>query len=171
VNVIDLVASCESGFASVVIDSKRAGAVELSSGGNDVPGDANLRVEPAALFATEELAFTAWCETFDAFAGDRSNRVLIWVDKPYVETYRITLGDSHGTFRVVRDRYVVRGKVVIELNDGVALTNAGHPVGEAVAEDRDLSPDSIETIELDEEALKPSGQPLKVKRKRKAKAA
>lgn len=113
-NDAELIAMCEAGFASVAFDSKHKDSIELSSGGSDVPGDEQLRTEPAALYATEALAFAAWKSQFDAAAGDRGARTLIWIEKPYVETYRITLGDSYGTFRVVRDRYVVRGKIAIE---------------------------------------------------------
>jgi hypothetical protein len=127
----DLIAACERGFASVSIDTKREG-IEISSGGNDVPGDANLRTEPAALYATEDLAVAAWLASFNAsldlrgvdergmrvIANSRhdlrSQNTLIWVEKPYVESYRITLGDAAGTYRVVRNRYVVRGTVAVE---------------------------------------------------------
>jgi hypothetical protein len=159
----DLITACESGFASVAIDSKREG-IEISSGGNDVPGDANLRTEPAALFATEALALAAWFTEFDR-AVTRAGHSLIWIEKPYIETYRITLGDSYGTYRVVRDRYVARGRVAVEVCDGVALTNAEHPGGKTVSEDADINPESIVTIEVDEEALKPSAKPLKIKRR------
>lgn len=173
----ELITACESGFAFVAIDSKRDG-VEISSGGNDVPGDANLRVEPAALYATETLALEAWRAEFESSGLIRECQSLIWIEKPYVETYRITLGDAQGTYRVVRDRYVVRGRVAFEVvvteNDGVALMSALHPVGEAVAEDRELNPDSIETFEVDEDELKKriaASKPLKIKPKRKKKAA
>lgn len=109
----DLIKSCESGFSSVASDRKREG-IELSSGGNDVPGDANLRTEPAALYATEALAYGAWLTEFNRAMESRSGQALIWVEKPYVETYRITLGDKYNSFRVVRDRYVVRGTVAVE---------------------------------------------------------
>lgn len=109
----DLIKSCESGFSSVASDRKREG-IELSSGGNDVPGDATLRTEPAALYATEALAYGAWLAEFDRAMETRTGQTLIWVEKPYVETYRITLGDKYNSFRVVRDRYVVRGTVAVE---------------------------------------------------------
>lgn len=112
--LLDLVSACQAGFASVAIDSKRQDAVEISSGGNDVPGDAQLRTEPAALYATEELALSAWKAEFDRFAPPRGANALVWVERPYVESYRITLGDSHGSYRVVRDRFVVRGRVAFE---------------------------------------------------------
>ena len=108
----DLIKACESSFSSVANDSKREG-IEISSGGNDVPGDATLRTEPACLYATEGLAFLAWLAEFNR-SIDREGNTLIWVERPYVETYRITLGDSYGTYRVVRDRYVVRGTVAVE---------------------------------------------------------
>jgi hypothetical protein len=108
----DLIKACEDGFSSVSADRKAQG-IELSSGGNDVPGDANLRTEPAALYATEALAYSAWLTEFNR-SLDRTGNALVWVEKPYVETYRITLGDSYGTYRVVRDRYVVRGTVAVE---------------------------------------------------------
>lgn len=110
----ELITACQAGFASVAIDTKRDGAIEISSGGNDVPGDANLRTEPAALYATEELAMMAWLRQFDWIKAQEDHNALIWVEKPYVETYRITLGDAQGTYRVVRDRYVVRGRVAFE---------------------------------------------------------
>jgi hypothetical protein len=113
VTLDDLIKACESGFSSVSNDSKREG-IELSSGGNDVPGDANLRTEPAALYATEALAYAAWLAEFNRQIESRSGHSLIWVEKPYVETYRITLGDKFNSFRVVRDRYVVRGTVAVE---------------------------------------------------------
>lgn len=116
----DLIKSCESGFASVAIDSKRSG-IEISSGGNDVEGDAILRTEPAALYATEDLALSAWLDEFNRViwlseneGSERGKKTLVWIEKPYIETYRITLGDSYGTYRVVRDRYVARGTVAIE---------------------------------------------------------
>lgn len=112
-NLADLIYACESGFSSVATDRKSQG-IELSSGGNDVPGDANLRVEPAALYATEELACGAWLAEFNKHIEARSGHSLIWVEKPYIETYRITLGDKYNSFRVVRDRYVVRGTVAVE---------------------------------------------------------
>lgn len=111
-NLTDLITASESGFASVSIDSKREG-MEISSGGNDVPGDANLRTEPAALYATEALAYGAWLEQFNR-SVEREGNTLIWVERPYVETYRITLGDKLNSFRVVRDRFVVRGVVAVE---------------------------------------------------------
>lgn len=107
----DLIIACERGFVSVAIDKKREG-IELSSGGNDVPGDANLRTEPAALYATESLALAAWQSEFSRVAVHGG--MLIWIEKPHVETYRITLGDAAGSYRVVRDRYVVRGRVAFE---------------------------------------------------------
>lgn len=109
----DLIAACESGFSSVSTDTKREG-IEISSGGDDVEGDANLRTEPAALYATEELAMSAWLRQFDWVKSQQDCNALIWIEKPYVETYRITLGDSYGTFRVTRDRYVARGTVAVE---------------------------------------------------------
>lgn len=176
----DIIKAAETGFSSVSTDSKREGT-EISSGGNDVPGDANVRTEPAALYATEELALEAWFETFDRFKGQRWIEIgdgqpahevlaLVWVEKPYIETYRITLGDQHNSYRIVRDRYVARGRVAVEafVDDGIALTNAVHPEGPAVAEDADISPNSIVTVEMDEEQLKPSGKHLKIKRKAKA---
>jgi hypothetical protein len=108
----DLLKACESGFASIRSDRKAAG-IEISSGGNDVPGDEQLRTEPACLYATEGLAYLAWLAEFNR-SIDREGKTLVWVDRPYVETYRITLGDSYGTYRVVRDRYVVRGTVAVE---------------------------------------------------------
>lgn len=111
-NLVDLVKACEAGFSSVATDIKREG-FEISSGGNDVPGDANLRTEPAALYATEALAYGAWLAEFDR-SVEREGLTLIWVEKPYIETYRITLGDQYNSFRVVRDRYVVRGTVAVE---------------------------------------------------------
>lgn len=116
-NHSELIAACEAGFASVATDSKRKDGVEISSGGDDVPGDAQLRTEPAALYATEELALAAWKAEFQLHFecdwGDKK-QTLVWVERPYVESYRITLGDSHGSYRVVRDRFVVRGRVAIE---------------------------------------------------------
>lgn len=112
-NITDLVKAAESGFSSVSTDSKREG-IEISSGGNDVPGDANVRTEPAALYATEELALEAWQDQFHYAVGKLSGQSLIWVEKPYIETYRITLGDQHNSYRIVRDRYVVRGRMAIE---------------------------------------------------------
>lgn len=111
--ITELVAASEKGFASVATDSKRKG-IEVCSGGDDVPGDAQLRTEPAALYATEELAMSAWLRQFDWVKGQQDCNALIWVEKPYVDCYRITLGDSYGTYRVVRDRYVVRGEVAFE---------------------------------------------------------
>lgn len=137
----DLLAACESGFASVAIDSKREG-MEISSGGNDVPGDANVRTEPAALYATEALAYGAWLAEFNR-AVERDGQTLVWVEKPYVETYRITLGDKYNTFRIVRDRYVVRGTVAVEAYEA-----------EVIAE--------VDEVPLPPEVLKP---------KRKARAA
>jgi hypothetical protein len=182
VTLSDLIASCESGFSSVSTDSKREG-VEISSGGNDVPGDATLRTEPAALYATEELAYGAWLEEFSRLSPNRGDLSLIWVEKPYVETYRITLGDKFNSYRVVRDRYVVRGAVAIEayvdadiplpaeiLGDGAALRCAEHPVGTPVAEDREPSESSIETIEIPEENILKPTSGLKIG-KRKAKVA
>jgi hypothetical protein len=113
VTLDDLIKACESGFSSVSNDRKREG-IELSSGGNDVPGDAQLRTEPAALYATEALAYGAWLDQFHYSIGERSGQSLIWVERPYVETYRITLGDQYNSFRVVRDRYVVRGTAAVE---------------------------------------------------------
>lgn len=110
-NFTDLITACESGFSEVKSD-KEAQGIELSSGGNDVPGDAQLRTEPACLFATESLAYAAWLAEFNR-SIDRSG-VLVWVEKPYVEAYRITLGDQYNSYRVVRDRYVVRGTVAVE---------------------------------------------------------
>lgn len=112
-NLADLITACESGFSSVSTDRKVHG-IELSSGGNDVPGDATLRAEPAAMYATEALAYGAWLEQFNKHIEARSGHSLIWVEKPYAETYRITLGDKYNSFRVVRDRYVVRGTVAVE---------------------------------------------------------
>lgn len=109
----DLLKAAESGFASVGFDSKREG-MEVSSGGPDVPGDATLRTEPACLYATQELAYAAWLRQFDWVKDCEGHNRLIWVEKPYIETYRITLGDSYGTYRVVRDRYVARGTVAFE---------------------------------------------------------
>ena len=110
--LFDLITACETGFAAISTDRKAQG-IELSSGGNDVPGDAQLRTEPAALFATEALAYAAWLAEFDR-SIDRAGNSLIWVERPYVETYRITLGDQYNSYRVVRDRYVVRGTVAVE---------------------------------------------------------
>jgi hypothetical protein len=167
----DLIAACESGFSSVAIDRKREG-IEISSGGPDVDGDATLRTEPACLYATEGLAYSAWQTEFNRSIGCdvRAGNILIWIEKPYVETYRITLGDQHNSFRVVRDRHVVRGTVAVEqmaaVTDGVALKLAEHPVGPAVAEDLDINPESLVTIEPDEMS-KPAKVPLKIKRKAK----
>lgn len=108
----DIIKSAESGFSSVSTDTKREG-IEISSGGNDVPGDANVRTEPAALYATEDLAFGAWLNEFER-SIDRAGQSLIWIEKPYIETYRITLGDEYNSYRIVRDRYVARGTVAIE---------------------------------------------------------
>lgn len=118
-NISDLVKAAESGFSSVSTDSKREGT-EISSGGNDVPGDANVRTEPAALYATEELALEAWLAEFNKVRPKVPEREwhdgysLIWIEKPYIETYRITLGDQHNSYRIVRDRYVARGRVALE---------------------------------------------------------
>jgi hypothetical protein len=109
-NLSDLIKAAESGFSSVSTDTKREG-IEISSGGPDVPGDANVRTEPAALYATEELALQAWLAEFNRSIA-REDRSLIWVEKPYIETYRITLGDQYNSYRIVRDRYVARGKVL-----------------------------------------------------------
>lgn len=111
-NHTDLTKACEEGFSSVTSDRKAQG-IELSSGGNDVPGDATLRIEPACLYATEALAYAAWLVEFNR-SVEREGKTLIWVERPYVETYRITLGDQYNSFRVVRDRYVVRGVVAVE---------------------------------------------------------
>lgn len=111
-NQIDLIAACEAGFSEVKSDKKAQG-IELCSGGNDVPGDAQLRTEPAALFATEALAYAGWLVEFNR-AVEREGHNLIWVERPYVETYRITLGDQFNSYRVVRDRFVVRGTVAVE---------------------------------------------------------
>lgn len=111
-NQTDLIAACEAGFSEVKSDKKAQG-IELSSGGNDVPGDAQLRTEPAALFATEALAYAAWLVEFNR-AVEREGHNLVWVERPYVETYRITLGDQFNSYRVVRDRFVVRGTVAVE---------------------------------------------------------
>jgi hypothetical protein len=113
-NVTDLIAACEAGFASVVKDGRQSSGLEISSGGPDVEGDATVRTEPAALYATESLACAAWLTEFDRKFEDHDGQVLIWIEQPYIETYRITLGDSYGTFRVVRDRFVVRGTVAVE---------------------------------------------------------
>lgn len=111
-NISDIIKAAESGFSSVTTDSKREG-IEISSGGNDVPGDANVRTEPAALYATEELALEAWLAEFHKI--DRlGSYTLTWIEKPYIETYRITLGDQHNNYRIVRDRYVARGRVDVE---------------------------------------------------------
>lgn len=111
-NISDLIKDVESGFSSVSTDTKREG-IEISSGGNDVPGDANVRTEPAALYATEELALEAWLVEFNKI--DRLGAYsLIWIERPYVETYRITIGDQYNSYRIVRDRYVARGKVAVE---------------------------------------------------------
>jgi hypothetical protein len=109
-NISDLIKAAEAGFSSVSIDTKREG-IEISSGGNDVPGDANVRTEPAALYATEELALEAWLAEFNRSIA-REDRSLIWVERPYIETYRITLGDQYNSYRIVRDRFVARGKVL-----------------------------------------------------------
>jgi hypothetical protein len=111
-NITDLIKAAESGFSSVSTDTKREG-IEISSGGPDVPGDANVRTEPAALYATEELALEAWLAEFNRSIA-REDRSLIWVERPYIETYRITLGDQYNSYRIVRDRYVARGKVAVE---------------------------------------------------------
>lgn len=113
-NISDLIKAAESGFSAVSTDTKREG-IEISSGGNDVPGDANVRTEPAALYATEELALEAWLAEFNrSVEREGQSQSLIWVERPYIETYRITLGDQHNSYRIVRDRYVARGKVAIE---------------------------------------------------------
>lgn len=127
-NFTDLITACESGFSEVKSDKKAQG-IELSSGGNDVPGDAQLRIEPACLFATEALAYAAWLAEFNR-SIDR-NGALVWVEKPYVETYRITLGDEYNSYRVVRDRYVVRGTVAVE-----AVVEADVPLPDEVLKKR-----------------------------------
>jgi hypothetical protein len=112
-NIADLIKSCEAGFSSVSTDTKREG-FEISSGGKDVTGDANLRTEPAALYATEDLALGAWLAEFNR-SVEREGQSLIWVERPYVELYRITLSDKYNSYRVVRDRYVARGTVAVEV--------------------------------------------------------
>jgi hypothetical protein len=112
-NITDLIKAAESGFSSVSTDTKREG-IEISSGGSDVPGDANVRTEPAALYATEELALEAWLIEFNRSVGEHSDQSLIWIERPYIETYRITLGDQYNSYRIVRDRYVARGTVAVE---------------------------------------------------------
>lgn len=128
----DVLKAAESGFSSIAIDSKREG-IEISSGGPDVDGDATLRTEPACLYATEELAYAAWLRQFDWVKSQADHNRLVWIEKPYVETYRITLGDSYGTYRVVRDRYVVRGTVAFET----------------------VEPEPVEDTPLPEEVLRP----------------
>lgn len=174
----ELITACQAGFASVAIHTKRDGAIEISSGGNDVPGDANLRTEPAALYATEELAMMAWLRQFDWVKEQENNNALIWIEKPYVETYRITLGDAQGTYRVVRDRYVVRGRVAFEAFVAPYVEVADEPnvefkveeggakiyVGDPVVK---FDPSEFKEVKVKRKA----NAPLKIKPKRKTRAA
>lgn len=167
--IAELIASCEADFSSVLMDSKREG-MEISSGGNDVPGDAQLRTEPAALYATEELALAAWLTEFNC-SVKREGQSLIWVERPYVETYRITLGDKFNSFRVVRDRFVVRGTVAFEKYEPANKHDFGLNDTECVkcGATRNEILDNLKPVECPSEKEVPlPAEVLKPKRKAKA---
>lgn len=98
----------EQAFAKVKTSRKEDGSIMLHSG-------AVWPSETApCLFISEALAIVSWHEAAQAWLPKSSaERVLIWVTKPEIRVYQMTMAPKGGTHRVVSDRYSVYSELAL----------------------------------------------------------
>ena|ERR1700759_2276086 len=82
----------------------------------------------AALYASQDLAITAWLDTARSYAnvfnfhelneGDepsiQKKAVLEWVVKPELHEFQITIADKRGQHRLVNNRFAVKSQFVVK---------------------------------------------------------
>ena len=92
----------EANFRSIR-DEPRGDGWAMASGGPLVKG------EPRALYITEDLAVDEWMQAMlRSFVGEKTSEMdLIWIERPRLERFEITIADAQRTQRLAQDRYIV----------------------------------------------------------------